>query len=148
MTTVAVFIILAAIAGTIHYITYKMSLAINLGHVFFISFIINSANGMSGEVLFIFLAGILPEILSGYVDQKTLLNYPLMIAVIFLFGNIFSLPLVLSGLLASFLYYAILYMISTFSAEAIHEKTLEVILPFFLNILYFTSLSGIIEKLL
>ena len=99
-------------------------------------------------ILFILLAGLLPEILAGYVEIKTFFNYPIMIGIISLavFLNFGSLQVV--GIISAIIYYLIIFFLGKFSGESIVEQILEVFLPLLMNIIYFMNLSDILFNLL
>jgi len=145
---IVVYVILLLVSALIHYSHYRGFPTINLGHVFFIAFIIDWHDGLAGEMLFILLAGLLPEIMAGYFEFKTLLAYPIMVGVISLPILIFHSDFVLLGILSSLLYYSIMFYIGGLTKEPLHERLLESVVPLILNIFYFLYIAEPLYRLL
>jgi hypothetical protein len=133
---------LLAGSATLHYMHYKGFPSVNLGHVFFIAFMIDWHDGLAGEILFIILAGLVPEIMAGYLEFKTFFSYPIMAAVISIPIALYSRDLQLVGIVSGLVYYLIMFFVSGFTREPWHERFLEVIVPCVLNVFYFMYLSG------
>ncbi|MBU0757958.1 MAG: hypothetical protein KKF44_07850, partial [Nanoarchaeota archaeon] len=127
--------------GILHYRHYKGFPKINFGHIFFIAFIIDWHDGLTGEILFILLAGLIPELLAKSFELKTLFAYPIMIGFISIPIFLIHSNYVLIGIMSSISYYGLMFMISGITKEPMHERVLEVVLPCILNIIYFMYLA-------
>jgi len=125
----------------IHYRTYEKEPRFKLGLIFFTSFIIDWHKGMAGEILFILLAGLLPETLSGSIKLKTLIAYTLMIFAISIPLSLIHSNIVLVGIIVSACYYLVMFIVYKLLKEPIHKIVLEVFLPAFLNLIYFYNLA-------
>jgi len=136
-----VYLALVTISAFVQYNTYRRFPKIDIGHVFFIGFIIEWHDGFAGEVMFVLLAGLMPELLNGYIELKTFISYPLMIAMISIPFAIVHSNYVILGIICAVIYYLLMFFISGFMREPIHERLFEIILPLVLNIIYFMYLA-------
>ncbi len=138
---IVAYAILLALAGFLQYLLYRQPLRVNLGHIFFLAFIIDAHDGIAGEILFILLAGLVPEIIACYIELKIFFSYPVMIGIISITVLLSGLPFALSGIISAFIYYLLMFLISSITAEPPHERFLEVVMPFIFNVIYFANLS-------
>ena len=136
-TNIFVYMLLLIFSGIIQYKLNNRMPKINIGHIFFLAFIINWHDGLAGEILFILLAGFLPEFLGGYLEPKTFIAYPLMILIISIPSYLWNSNLVVVGVITSIVYYGFLIILNSITKEPLHEVFLEIVLPLILSICYF-----------
>lgn len=127
--------------------TYKGDLKFNLGHVFFLSILIQKTMGTAEAIIMLVFAGFLPKIYSGEMDLKSLISLPteivLVVASSFLTFNIYIISLLMASI-----NYGMLFLVAKFSGESVPEIIAEVGLPFFMNFIYFLIFSGPIGNII
>lgn len=145
---IIVYLSLLISSAVVHYYLYRRYPVMNLGHIYFIAFIIDWHDGIAGEIFFIFLSGLLPELAAGYFEVKTIFSYILMFAVISIPVHLLDYGLVTLGIISSLVYFSLLFAISAATKEPIPERFFEVIAPAGLNILYFYYLANPLIRML
>ncbi len=138
---ILIYLAILFLSAYIHYRHYKGFPKINLGHIYFFAFIIDWHDGLTGEILFILLAGLLPELYVGYLEMKTFFVYALMVLFISLPIYLIHSNYVLLGIVSSIAYFTIIFIISGLTREPIPERIFEVVIPGILNVLYFMYLA-------
>ncbi len=127
--------------------TYKGDLKFNLGHVFFLSILIQKMMGTAEAIILLVFAGFLPKIYSGEMDLKSLISLPAEIVLV-IASSFLSLNIYLIAFLFSIINYGMLFLMAKFSGESMPEILAEVALPFFMNFIYFLVFSGPIGRII
>ncbi|NTV23358.1 MAG: hypothetical protein HGA85_03210 [Nanoarchaeota archaeon] len=135
------FLVLVVLSAALQTWCYSREIKLSFGQVFFLSILMSRLEGAGGAVLFILAGGMLPEIMTGNLEAKTVIAYPLMAGFATFAAYVPGLDIVIVGILLSLIYHALLYIISGAVGESLPEKILEVILPLLMNLIYFTSFS-------
>lgn len=135
------------ISGFIQMMSQKGQLKFNFGHVFFFSIIIANKIGVFEAIILILFAEFYPKLMIADIDLKTLILIPLEILIVFI-STLFSYNIYVIGGVLSFFNYLFALIVSKFQGDSIPEIIVEVGLPFFMNIVYFVSISGPLVALL
>jgi hypothetical protein len=139
--TFLVFIALVIFAGSVHYACYKRDFKLNLGHVFFIAVMLAKMDNLFDAILFLILAGFLPEILAGYIEGKTFINYPAQIFFVTISSFFKTQNILYVGLISAVSNYMTVFFLSQMIGEPIGEQITETFLPLIMNVVYFVSFA-------
>lgn len=141
------FSVLFFLSFELQHFFYTKQLKINPGHVFFISLVI-AREKVWVAIAFLLLCGFFAELIAGYLEAKTFLAYPLYIAFAVASAFFRDYNLLFVGIFFSTICYIILYLSADAVAEPLPEKIFEIIIPGIMNLIYFSSFSGILDFLI
>ncbi|MFH2021650.1 MAG: hypothetical protein ABIJ34_09675 [archaeon] len=145
--SIFIFSLILVVASLLQFLTYSAGFKYNLGHVFFLSIIAARELGLFEGFALIILAGFVPKMLKNDIDLKSISQIPIEMFLVFL-STAVILPLPLMGTILSMINYSLMYLAAKFSGESIAEIITETALPFFMNLIYFLSMSGPIVSII
>jgi hypothetical protein len=143
-----IFSLLLVGAAILEYLTNKGQIKLNIGHVFFIALLLARFDNGFGAVLFVLLAGFLPQIFVGNVDAKNLISYPIQMIIVFLSSFFISVNFIVLGIILAILNYSLTFIIAKAVGEPMPELITEVGFPLFMNIVYFISIGSAASSLI
>ena len=144
---VFLFTLITFLSGLIQYYTMKFKIKYHIGHVLFLSIMITREIGVVAAIIFLLLSDIVPRIIISDLGFRIIILSLIKFLMILIFGYI-KIDLLLVGFVFAFIYYLSAYLISKYMGETLPEIIMEIGLPFFMNIVYFTSLTNLVIKLL
>ena len=136
------FALIFMLATAIQYYTHKNRINLNFGHVFFLSILVARELGSLYAIILLVFAGFIPKAKTGDVDVPDLVGLPLEIITVFIVSFLNNVNLYLVGIPIVILYYFILFSVAKLLGDSLPEMATEIGLPFLMNIIYFTTISG------
>lgn len=135
-------------ASLLQFLTYSADFKYNLGHVFFFAIVVARQLGFFEGFALIILAGFVPKMLNSEIDLKSISKVPIEGFLVLLSTYFLKIPLPLLGVILAIINYSLAYLVAKFSGESIAEIITETGLPFFMNMIYFLSMSGPIVSMI
>ena len=142
------FALIFMLATAVQYFTHKHDLNLNFGHVFFLAILVARELGSLYAIILLIFAGFIPKAKAGEIDIPDLIGLPLEIVFIFIISFLNNFNLYLIGIPVVVLNYFIIFSVAKFIGDSMLEMATEIGLPFLMNLIYFSTISGPMSMIL
>jgi len=138
-----IFLGLCLVSGTIVFINYYTKLPFDISPVFFLSILFTSTYGFGYTVVFAFVAGFIPSIISGKgLDFDAFMYLGLNLLMNFLSLQLQALNILTRGVVLSIVYSLLAAFMSVFMGSSTSKEMLSMVLTIIVNLFYFLKLTN------
>ncbi len=135
------FLLLLVFSVFFQFFSYELKVRLNFGHVFFLSMVILRYIGVLESIVFIVISEYYPKLLNTDIDMKSLVLIPLEILFVLLL-LVIDTKIATIGIILAVIYHILGFIVAKYFGDTLVEIASEIGVSFFLNIVYFVSLSG------